>query len=627
MFQLIEATQDITERQSSAAQAGSSAEIYSERESRFAREAKAARDRRNRLSHWRFAVFVATATTAAMWLFGGPGALVVWSAMTVALAVWFLWLVRLQRRAERSRARASDLARINAQANARTRRSWGQLPPANAPAPEVPPIARDLNLFGRGSLFQLLGTVATADGRRMLAEWLVEPASVDVIPARQSAVRELATRLELRQEIELLARPTPPGETLRAFSEWASGTSWARSNRLQVHLARALPAALLALGVAYWLALLPPLWIALIPANAVLWLLTARRVGVELEGVELRADEIERYRALLRLLSESQFESEHLRSLQRVLEKEGIPADAWIRRLQRIVEAAEVRYSPIVYLPLQLLTLWDIHLADLLDRWKAQAGQEIGGWLLAVGEVDALAALAALSFDNPAWAFPRIDDEVDEWTADGLAHPLLPEVGRVGNDVRIGPAGSFLLVTGSNMSGKSTLLRALGVNIVLAHAGGPVCADALTIPPTRLGTSFVIEDSLETGVSFFLAELKRLKTLIDEAGSWSTDRRWRYLFLLDEILKGTNSGERQIAVRRVLLELLSWGTSGAISTHDLALADVTELRERSVRVHFREQFSKSDGLMRMDFDYRLRPGIASTSNALALLEMIGIEGG
>jgi DNA mismatch repair ATPase MutS len=210
----------------------------------------------------------------------------------------------------------------------------------------------------------------------------------------------------------------------------------------------------------------------------------------------------------------------------------------------------------------------------------------------------------------------------DRFAARALGHPLIPEDRRVPNDVEIGPPGTVLLVTGSNMSGKSTLLRAIGINAVLAQAGGPVCAAALRMPPVELATSILVEDSLAGGVSFFMAELLRIRGVVEAADRTHAEGRI-LLYLLDEVLRGTNSSERQVAVRRVLLHLLRQGALGAVSSHDLELAEITELKAASRPVHFQETLHPG-GETAMTFDYTMRPGIATTTNALALMELVGL---
>jgi DNA mismatch repair ATPase MutS len=276
----------------------------------------------------------------------------------------------------------------------------------------------------------------------------------------------------------------------------------------------------------------------------------------------------------------------------------------------------------MAWLPIQAVTLWDLHVLRRLEIWQRDAGREVRAWFDAVGELEALAALAALHHDHPRWCFPELVDD-PRVIAEDLGHPLLPPASCVANDVSLGPPGTFLLVTGSNMSGKSTLLRAIGANAVLAHAGGPVCASRMQLPLLILGTSFRVQDSLADGVSYFMAELRRLKEVVDRAASVEDDRV--LLFLLDEILLGTNVAERQIAVQQVLGQLVEHRALGAVATHDLSLADAEGLAERCQPIHFTETFFRDDDGPQMTFDYRARAGVSPTTNALKLLELVGLD--
>ena len=294
------------------------------------------------------------------------------------------------------------------------------------------------------------------------------------------------------------------------------------------------------------------------------------------------------------------------------------------------MELSNARYNGLHY-PLNIFTLWDIHVLVRLERWKEKRGAALRGWMTALGRTDALSALAGLTHAHPDWAFPEIADGQTggpaRLEATGLGHPLLAPESAVHNDVTLGPPGSLLLVTGSNMSGKSTLLRAIGANVILAGAGGPVCAEAMALPVADLRTSMRIRDSLEEGISYFMAELRRLKAVCD-AASAASDRP--VLYLLDEILQGTNTAERQIAARRILHHLLDQHAIGAVTTHDLTLADAEDLEDRAVLVHFRESVETPEHGPPIAFDYRLRPGLATSTNALRLMEIMGLalpEGG
>jgi hypothetical protein len=293
-----------------------------------------------------------------------------------------------------------------------------------------------------------------------------------------------------------------------------------------------------------------------------------------------------------------------------------------LARLGGIVRLAETRYSPMAHVVLQALGLWDFHVLAALERWQRTSGAHARDWLAALGEAESLSALATLAYDNPEWVTPQFVDGPARIEATALGHPLLSRRARVSNDVTVGPPGTFVLVTGSNMSGKSTLLRAIGTNVVLAQAGGPVCATSMRLTPVDIWTSIRIDDSLEAGVSLFMAELRRLKRIVDAARD--PERPRPLLYLLDEMLHGTNTAERRIAARRVLNYLLAAKAIGAVTTHDLTLAEDSSLDDAAHRVHFTEHFEQRDGAMTMTFDYHLRPGLATSANALKLLAMIGL---
>jgi DNA mismatch repair ATPase MutS len=334
------------------------------------------------------------------------------------------------------------------------------------------------------------------------------------------------------------------------------------------------------------------------------------------------------YADLFEPIAEMPAASAHLIELRRQTADHGIEAGAEIQRLGRIMDLANLRFSSMAYFLVQSVTAWDFHVLALLERWQRRNGQHVRRWFEVLAEWEALASLASLAHDNPTWIFPAIRQQPDAEktvSARSLGHPLIPDGRRVANDVSVGPPGTFLMVTGSNMSGKSTLLRAIGANLVLAQAGAPVCAAELSMPPVLLATSMRIHDSLTDGVSYYMAELRRLKQIVDAARERPADSHRILLFLLDEILQGTNTAERQIAVRRVLSHLLAQGTIGAVSTHDLQLAAAPSLSSAGRAVHFRETIHVESGRHEMTFDYRLRPGLATTSNALKLLEIVGLD--
>ncbi len=576
----------------------------------------------------------------------------------LVLAVLALLHGRLLRR----QRRWTDLAALNAQALARSERRWADLPPgpappADAPRP-LPPFVRDVGVFGAVSLARLLGTARTPVGRATLARWLLAPAPPGEVGARQAAVRELAAEIDFRQELEHAglgvgvpvdpddgpaapvaggsaegADPAPrrrparrPPADPEAFLTWAESPPWLLDRPALRVVSWALPLAVWASLLAALGGLLPAALpaLGLLAALALSWGLRGR-VDPLLDRVAAGADELGAYAGALAVAEARSWTAPRLARVAADLASEGVPASRWLARLRRRVEVADARHGSF-HVIVQTLFLWDLHALAALERWQRRAGPRARRWLEALGELEALAALAALAHGEPGWAFAELREDGDrELVGSGLAHPLLAAGQRVANDVRVGPPGTFLLVTGSNMSGKSTLLRALGANAVLAQAGAPACAAALRLPPLRLATSILVEDSLAAGVSFFMAELLRLKQVVDEAGRARREDRV-LLYLLDEVLRGTNSEERREAVRRVLGHLLEAGAIGALSTHDLELGALPRIAAAAVPVHFRETVHPPGAPRPMTFDYRLRPGLATTRNALRLLAAVGLAG-
>jgi hypothetical protein len=604
--------------------------IYARRAARFARRAGALRGRSYWISYARLAIFLVAAGCLAMGVFGSTWRETLFAIGATCVA-GFVYLIIRHGAVVAAEQRYQSLSTINEHALARVRRDWARLPtPPVVAEPSDPPLARDLDLFGRSSLVQLLGGGgATALGRRTLRGWLLEPAAVEAVVARQGAVAELAGQLNRRQRfIELGRRLGDDVRPTERFLAWAEDRPWLAARPWLRWTARLAPLGLLASATAQTLGLLRvSLWAWILVLNVALSLLLARQVHAIFNRVSSRAGDIADYARLFALVGARPAQAERLRRLDAEMSHSEHGATAQLDQLARLLSLADLRLSQMVHAVVQALTLWDFHVLDRIERWQARAASHAPRWFAALAEWDALAALATVAHDNPAWAYPQICDpaEAAVVSARGLGHPLLAASARVVNDVSLGPPQTFLLVTGSNMSGKSTLLRAIGLNVVLAQAGGPVAAKWFRLPPVLVATSMRVDDSLADGTSLFMAELNRLKQIVDAAcRQQAAGHPRRLLYLLDEILHGTNSVERQVAVRRVMLHLLDEGAIGAISTHDLALANVAPLDTAGQKVHFQESFSESPAGRRMTFDYLLRPGLATTTNALQLLEMVGL---
>jgi MutS domain V len=605
----------------------SPAEAYRHRRDAFASEERRLARISFRFSILRGLLFLAFAACLAVILVRGGRPGWEWWAGAGFWLVAFLAVLPYHDRVIQRQRRQGELRAINEEGLLRLARDWTGLPVPSLPEPDDAerPIARDLNLFGRASVAHLLGTVHTPPGKSTLTDWLLHPAPPEEIIERQESVAELAAEIDLRQEIEVGVRPmekAPPD--LEPFLRWAEAEPWLLHHSGLTWLARLLAVASPAVLIAVIATPLPlGVFLLLATINLSLGYLLRERTHGVFDRVEAREGEFQLYAGALEAIAGRTYTAAELRRLAGDLAAGDEPAHHWMDLLHRRVELSDVRHSTYLYLPLQALLVWDLHVLHHLERWQRDAGPRVRGWLAALGRFEALSALAGLRFEHPDWTFPAVAEGANRFEARELGHPLIADDRRVANDVSVGPPGTFLLVTGSNMSGKSTLLRTVGVNAVLAQAGGPVCAASLRMPPVTLATSILVEDSLAEGVSFFMAELKRIKRIVEESDHAHSAGRI-LLYLLDEVLRGTNSSERQVAVRRVLLHLLRQGAIGAISTHDLQIAEMEELKPAIVPVHFRETLHPG-GDPPMTFDYKMRPGVATTVNALKLMELVGLQ--
>jgi len=529
---------------------------------------------------------------------------------------------------------ASILQRIHEQQLARRARHWSEVPVPETAAPaEKQVVARDLDVFGSRSVFQWLSVAYTPMGKSTLRDWLMTPASGTIVEARQRVVQALAREFEWREQLQLHgAQLGPLAIDTKHFVDWANGKEWLAQRPWLKWVARALPFVLMVLAIASWLQVLPtgivvPILVIILLLNIALSVMYTGEIHNIFDTVAGHSDQVWHYRQMLLVATQLPEDVGHIEianSELREIARHGVHRLSSLHQIVRLLNARRDMLTGILYLAGQIVLLMHIHLLSWLEVWQRRWGHESAAWFAALGQLEALASLATAAYDHPEWSFAKIDASAKTLRAEAIGHPLLPNEQRVTNDVKIGPPGTLLLVTGSNMSGKSTLLRSIGVNTLLAQAGGPVCARELVLPPLQLETSMRISDSLADGVSFFLAELKRLKEIVEHARSARASER-QLMFLLDEILQGTNSRERQVAVIRVIGHLLEQGAIGAVTTHDLELATTEALRDACQVVHFRESFHTIDGQQSMTFDYKLRPGVAPTTNALVLLEMVGLK--
>jgi len=601
---------------------GSSASvIYQGRRTTFEAQRLATHRRWNLVANLRLLGFAAVAA-AAWWALNAPHPLK-W-VLVAGLAAVTTGLVVHHASLRRQRNRLAGLVAVNDLAIARLALDWDAMPEApDANAPRSHPYAWDLDVVGPASMARRLSTPTLLNGWHTLYAWLLHPADSVTIDERHEAVREVGQDLDLRQGVEVAGRQME-GETPdpEPFLQWSTASAWLLARPWLWILAIASPIALIVLAVlSFFGAIYGPWWLAPITVNVVLFQLYGKRISGSVAEATPLHHAIAGYAEVFRLIGDSEPEAPMLARIGRALGEGPNGATNRMRRFARMCSFVIPRGS-IIWSPMQMALLWDVHVLHALERWRAATGSHTRAWFDSAGEWEALAALSVLAHDHPGWTFPDVDPAHADVRGTHLAHPLIHDAEAVANDVMVGPRGTFLFVTGSNMSGKSTLLRAVGLNAVLAMAGAPVSASRLTLPEMDVWTCMRVEDSVTKGVSFFMAVLQRLKAVVDAAGV-AGDRP--VLYLLDEILQGTNTAERQIASRGVLSQLSRANAIGGVSSHDLSLIDGTSLEKTAVAVHFAETFTRGPAGPDMTFDYRLRPGLATSTNALALMELLGFD--
>jgi len=480
--------------------------------------------------------------------------------------------------------------------------------------------AADLDLFGAGSLFELLSTARTRMGEDTLAQWLLTPSQVEDILERQAAVAELRGNLDLREDLAVLGKEAGAGVHSEALLHWAEAPAEIRQRWLRwLTPVLALLAIATAVMWAVWGIYLPFLIVVAVEGN-IAYGLRKRLAGV-FSATEGAFENLELLSTLLARLEREEFRSARLQAIQEALTSHHQKGSQAIARLRTIVDFIDSRDNLFVKI-LDVPLMYSVQVALKSEGWRTQHGKAVRGWLDATGEMEALLSLAAYHYEHPGDPFPEFlmpasSDGAPILHGEALGHPLIPAVKCVRNDVRLDAETRMILVSGSNMSGKSTYLRTVGINTVMAMAGAPVRARRLRLTPLQVGASIQVNDSLQEGSSRFYAEITRLRRIYDLAAN-----RPPLLFLLDELLQGTNSNDRRIGAEGVLRGLVERGAIGILTTHDLALTEMGGLQQGVLRnMHFQDDLE--DGGMR--FDFLLREGIITKSNGLALMRSIGLK--
>jgi hypothetical protein len=518
--------------------------------------------------------------------------------------------------------------------------------------------AADLDLFGRGCLFELLSTARLPMGENQLAKWLGSPASRAAIVERQGLLAELREKLDLHRDLAVT------GDELRARLNPESLMGWAEAGHVMPGVASRLAAIVLALAAVaatvfylatliYW-PLLTILLVEIFFRRAL-----RRRAETVVEGIACNAEGLLLFADILQRLEREPFVSPRLQAFTAELNRHGQPASQFIRKLARIVYWIDAHHSLLGHL-LEVPLLYTAQVAFAAESWRQRYGTRMRASIEIVGEIEALLSLATYSYEHPADPFPQLIETQDSrafFDGEELGHPLIAAAKCVPNSVRLDQETRVLLVSGSNMSGKSTLLRAVGINTVLAMAGAPVRGKSLRLTPLAIGTRIHSTDSLQEGRSTFYTEILHIRRVFDLANADpatgsstgdppiahpersagpqpihfrtadperrdSTNQPRSLLFLFDELLEGTNSKDRRIGAESLIRALLQRHAIGIVTTHDLALTEITAALGNTIRnVHFEDQVENG----RMRFDYKLREGVVTKSNALALMRLIGLE--
>jgi DNA mismatch repair ATPase MutS len=481
------------------------------------------------------------------------------------------------------------------------------------------PYSNDLDIFGRASLFQYCNRTTSQMGAGQLADWLLKPAATPVILQRQEAIKELSATTEWRQQLQAYGKEQKiTTATQERLQTWLQAEPHFINNLLWKILQYAIPVIIVAAIILNIADIITnPLRNVFLAVSAAVAFIIAKKIAPLHQQVSKMADELAVLADSVKLIEQTSFKSDLLQSLQSKFVVENSMASSELKKLKKIVERLDLRLNPVVFIPLAIIFQWDIQQAMALEKWKQRNRQNINDWFDAIAQLEVLNSFACIAFNHPQWCFPQFTEVHFTMHGKNIGHPLINAAKRVNNDISINNRKELMLITGSNMAGKSTYLRSIGVNTVLAMAGAPVCATAFTLSPVQIISSMRIADNLEESTSTFYAELKKLKVIIDKVNAGE-----KIFILLDEILRGTNSLDRHTGSVALVKQLIKHQAACIIATHDVELAKLKEIYPTNIlNYHFDAQVSNDE----LYFDYKLKTGVCESLNASILMKKIGIE--
>lgn len=555
----------------------------------------------------------------AAWLLWGNGFWIV-APVIFGLLALFVFVIKKDLQNKEAIANTELLIQVNRDEQQYLQHDFYSFADGKQLQPEHHVYANDLDLFGRSSLYQYINRTTSQQGHQLFADWLLEPALPETVLQRQKAVKELAEEKEWRQQLQAFGIASPLQlKTQQNISQWLKDpsqflhkTGWTIARFLLPLISFVILGAFLGGYIpdqAFYSLLLMMLCLNLLVSKKIL------KAWLQLGKI---TEELDTLSNSLRWIEQKSFESELLQQLKQKSSSNGqVKASQSIRQLKKILDRFDYRLNPVVFIPLSVFLAWDLQQIIALEKWKEKNQQELQHWFEALAEFETLSSLGNLRFNHPGWCMPELvtGDAVFEGTE--IGHPLLPVNKRVNNSFATNGVPAINLITGSNMAGKSTFLRSVGVNIVLAMMGAPACAGTLRLSPLKVISSMRISDNLEESTSTFYAELKKLKEVID-----AVNRKENVFLLLDEILRGTNSADRHAGSKALIKQLVQHNGAGIVATHDLELAKLEQEHPGSIHnYHFDVQVTGEE----LYFDYRLKRGVCQSMNASILMKKIGIE--
>ena len=479
--------------------------------------------------------------------------------------------------------------------------------------------AHDLEIFGKDSLFNLLCTATTQSGKQQLQKWLCQNPSKELIEARQCASKELSSEVDFRLSLNVKASIIKDRIHPDRLTKWAqTPANFTKSQILKYQLIAWALTCTMIIGLILWgyLNQAPIVFFSALLLELVFYNFINKKLSPLFANMGTPNKELNFISKLLTIVEHKSFSSPFLKSLQVDLRSGAGVASKEILYFDKLIQRLDMRRNQVFAL-FAYLFMWSVHFGLRIEKWKSEHEKEIPIWLETVGEFEAINSIANYAFEHPADNYPTIKDGPAFFSGEELGHPLMSEVECIRNSIDLNQNSNLWIISGSNMCGKSTFLRVVGINIVMSKLGAPVRAKSLSLSPLTLGSSINVQDSLEKGHSKFYAEILQLKRIVEAAKS-----KPPVLFLMDELLHGTNSHDRLTGAKSIITHMIKHGGIGLITTHDLTLTKaIEELKLSAKNMHFQDQFEGD----KLHFDYKVHSGVVKKSNALELMRSIGID--